>query len=341
MSHEHIHNRLQGTRHKVSDHLLDVSGGKDVPPQYVPLTQKAVATKQFIQDFIQDERKELLSVYKKEKKAVRGWFHSLKAKLPALYYFLEGVKFVGITVVIFGIFFVASNFSAYSQMVEYWYYENVNPAQADETIQQLERPLTSSQDLVIQKGGLSRIDMEVAPSDFRIIIPKLRVNAPVVESAEANNAYAEENWQGLESAIQVSLQSGAVHYPYTANPGDPGNVFITGHSSYYPGAPGKYKSIFALLEKLVIGDDVIVYHKGQKYIYKVYDVFIVSPSQVEVLDQDPTRFDMTLMSCWPVGTANSRYIVKLHQTFPEPDVSKVSNIIGQESFKGVELGAFR
>ncbi|MGL5831434.1 MAG: sortase, partial [Candidatus Altimarinota bacterium] len=99
-----------------------------------------------------------------------------------------------------------------------------------------------------------------------------------------------------------------VHYPGTAYPGDNGNVVITGHSSYFPWDPGRFKDVFALLHQVSVGDEVVVYQDQKKYKYVVYEKKVVSPSQVEVLTQDGSD-RLTLITCTPVGTDLNRLIV--------------------------------
>jgi sortase A len=99
-----------------------------------------------------------------------------------------------------------------------------------------------------------------------------------------------------------------VHYPGTAEPGEHGNVVITGHSSYFLWDPGRFKDVFALLHQVVVGDTVVVYHNQEKYQYKVYQIEVVMPDQVDVLAQAGGD-RLTLITCTPVGTNLKRLIV--------------------------------
>ncbi len=113
----------------------------------------------------------------------------------------------------------------------------------------------------------------------------------------------------METDIQDALQNGVVHYPGTAKPGQAGNFFVTGHSSYYPWAPGKFKSVFARLHDLKVGDEYWVYYGGDKHRYRIETLKEVSPGDVTVLDQPTDQRRSTLMTCTPVGTALRRLIV--------------------------------
>ncbi len=153
--------------------------------------------------------------------------------------------------------------------------------------------------------------ISINPPDTRIVIPKIAQNIPIVFTGE--NARQKEDWELLEKEIQKGLQNGVVHYPGTAQPGETGNVFITGHSSYYAWDPGKYKDVFAPLHNLEVGDEYFVYHKGKKYNYIITERKIVPPSDTSVLDQDFTKKESTLMTCTPIGTAKNRLILKAEQ----------------------------
>ncbi len=149
-------------------------------------------------------------------------------------------------------------------------------------------------------------DREIIPEGERLIIPKIEVDAPIVwiESED-------------EEEIQSYLQNGVGHYPGTSFPGEVGNCVITGHSSNYWWDAGEYNYVFALLDNLVVGDQVIIYYKQKKYIYEVSEIKKVSPENIEVLE--PTSEpSLTLITCWPPGTNWRRLIVRAKQIQPDP-----------------------
>src|SRR4030095_4689134 len=132
----------------------------------------------------------------------------------------------------------------------------------------------------------------------KIIINKINVNAPVVFDQTTVN----------EGNFQKALQHGVVHYPNTALPGQQGNVVIFGHSSGQWWAPGDYKFIFSLLDKMSVNDEIVLDYKGMRYIYKVTSTQVVSPDTVSVLNQPPNEHALTLITCTPVGTNLKRLI---------------------------------
>lgn len=143
-----------------------------------------------------------------------------------------------------------------------------------------------------------------------ITIPKINVSAPIV--------FDEPSYK--ESKVQLALQRGVLHYGSTANPGQNGNAVLFGHSSGQLWAPGNYKFVFTLLDKLEQGDKFIVDYQGTRYIYKVTEKKVVDPTDLRVLDQTSTP-TISLVTCTPVGTSNYRLVVRAEQISPRPDAS--------------------
>jgi len=147
----------------------------------------------------------------------------------------------------------------------------------------------------------------------KIIIPKINVDAPLVFVQTADN-----------KTILESLQDGVAHYPGTALPGQAGNVFVTGHSSYYWWSGGKYNRVFTLLDKLQANDLVYIHYQGEEYIYKVRDSIVVLPKQTEVLKPTATP-TLSMMTCTPIGTNLKRLIVRADMiSSPAKDISGIT-----------------
>jgi sortase A len=98
------------------------------------------------------------------------------------------------------------------------------------------------------------------------------------------------------------------HYPETQRLGEVGNFATAAHRQSY-GAP--YRDI----EQVVVGDSLIVETTDAYLVYKVTDMEVVDPSQVEVLlpvpNQPgvvPTERMITLTTCHPLFSAAQRWI---------------------------------
>lgn len=106
------------------------------------------------------------------------------------------------------------------------------------------------------------------------------------------------------------LENGVIRYPGSAKPGEKGNSFIFGHSSNFPWMEGEYNDVFALLDKVVYDDEVIVYYGQEKYVYKIQRKEVIRPGDVSVLKNNTDdRSEITLMTCWPIGTTLNRLIL--------------------------------
>lgn len=177
--------------------------------------------------------------------------------------------------VLFGIFFVAINSPAY--------WTRLNFALS-------EKPAVDNGPPVVQAEPDPVITY---PSE--VIIPKIGITAPLHISV-------------LPSQVIPTLQSGVVHYADTALPGQTGNSVIFGHSSDYPWSPGQYKNIFALLDQLVAGDKIIVPYTTQRFVYEVTSTKVVRATDLSVLKKTTTP-QLTLITCYPVGTAQKRLVI--------------------------------
>ncbi|MDO8591349.1 MAG: class D sortase [bacterium] len=159
-----------------------------------------------------------------------------------------------------------------------------------------------------------------------IIIPKINVEIPVVYGINTID----------ESAIDVGLENGVVHYADTAEPGQNGNLVIVGHSSNNIFNKGKYKFAFVLLSRLEIGDTFYLQKDGKRYTYQVYKSEIVDPTDISVLGPRDKPATATLITCDPPGTSLKRLVVVGEQISPStadnaPQVSQ--NTLATQSAK--------
>jgi len=118
----------------------------------------------------------------------------------------------------------------------------------------------------------------------RIQIPALGIDAPVVQG---------DGWEQLKKGVAQHIGSG--------NPGQPGNVVLSGHNDIYG-------EIFRYLDRLAPGDLVILFTQQRQYVYVVVGTQIVEPTRVEVMA--PTAdATVTLISCYPYLIDNQRIVV--------------------------------
>ena len=224
-------------------------------------------------------------------------------------------KIAIVSLVLFFLFFLIFNAPAYYQILENDVLNitnNVKESYLTHLEEQEKEPpkqelIVMSKDPVTQKQEFPSLSLEVTSPDNRIIIPSINKNIPIVEIASED--IIGSDWTNLNNQILEGLKSGVVRYPGTAKPGEEGNVFITGHSSYYLWDDGQYKDVFALLSEVNVDDQIIIYYDQQKYVYKITEKKEVEPAEVNVLEQPVGEERLTLMTCTPVGTNLKRLIL--------------------------------
>jgi len=111
------------------------------------------------------------------------------------------------------------------------------------------------------------------------------------------------------------LSKSLIHYLPKTMPGEAGNVVIFGHSTLpqlYK--QNDYKSIFTFLPSLQKGDKIFIKVEDVIYQYEIFEMFVVSPSEISVLNQEFDASYLTLITCVPPGTYWKRLIVKAKLT---------------------------
>ncbi len=137
-------------------------------------------------------------------------------------------------------------------------------------------------------------------TDFGLVIEKINANAKVIEDVDPSK----------ENEYMAALANGIAHAKGTSYPGQVGNVYLFSHSVDAPWNVVRFNAIFYLLSKLETGDRIIVYHKGTRFDYFVYDKKIVSPKDTEYLTAKYNEPILTLQTCDPPGTTLNRLIVR-------------------------------
>jgi len=111
------------------------------------------------------------------------------------------------------------------------------------------------------------------------------------------------------------LSKSLIHYLPKSLPGEYGNVVIFGHSTLpqlYN--PKNYKTIFTYLPSLEKGDRIYVKLKDITYEYEIYEMFVIEPSEISVLEQQKDASYLTLITCVPPGTYWKRLVIRAKLT---------------------------
>lgn len=98
-----------------------------------------------------------------------------------------------------------------------------------------------------------------------------------------------------------TLDKGVGWWPGTAMPGHVGNVVLGGHRV-------SKKKPFRNLDQLQPGDEIYLSTDEGDWVYVVDRTFIVSPSDVWIIDQTDAA-TLTLFACHPPGSTRERIVV--------------------------------
>lgn len=115
---------------------------------------------------------------------------------------------------------------------------------------------------------------------------------------------------GINGTWEVADYAAGHHYN-SRNPGDGGNIVLSGHNNWHG-------EVFRDLDKLKPGDEIRVWTQaGQEYVYKVRKIDKLKEAGVsyaqrlknaQVLNDTPQE-QLTLISCWPYTTFTHRLVV--------------------------------
>jgi sortase A len=134
----------------------------------------------------------------------------------------------------------------------------------------------------------------------------------------------------VDGVSESDLRLGPGHYPGTPYPGQPGNAAIAGHRTTY-GAP------FFDLNELRPGDPIVTRTRAGRFLYMVRRVFVVAPTQTEVLQPTPDN-QLTLTTCNPRYSARQRLIVVASlkgNAVPAPSLAPVGSVPSSATSPGL------
>lgn len=151
------------------------------------------------------------------------------------------------------------------------------------------------------------------PPPVRLLIPRLGIDVPVVEvswSVVFENGSWRTEWETAEGA--------AGHHRDSANPGEAGNMILSGHHNTKGEVFRLVSEIGQPGNALSVGDSILVVAEdGREYAYEVmrWDRFQedgADPTQVREHARylAPTQSaTLTLVTCWPYESNSHRVVV--------------------------------
>ncbi len=140
----------------------------------------------------------------------------------------------------------------------------------------------------------------------RLFIPSVKIDTKVVpvgwSMIPSPGGGVKSEWNVADFAVG--------HHAGSANPGQTGNVVLSGHVDYKG-------QVFKDLKNVNKGDEVVLYTEKGQYIYVVTDLKIVREEGVpEAQRRENARFmdptpdlTLTMITCWPYGIDTHRLIV--------------------------------
>jgi sortase A len=121
----------------------------------------------------------------------------------------------------------------------------------------------------------------------RLVIPSMFLDQPINEGKDIRAA-----------------NNGPWRLPYTSTPDRGGNTVIIGHRFTYTNPRGA----FYHLDQLHAGDEIGIYWRAKKYVYKVQKTEVVPPTATRV--EAPTQnAQLTLYTCTPLWWPKDRLVI--------------------------------
>ncbi len=124
------------------------------------------------------------------------------------------------------------------------------------------------------------------PQDNRLIIPKLALNQHI---------YSGSAWWLVNKGVWA--------LPNTSTPPFGSNTVMAAHRFTYDGP-----SIFYSLDKMALGDKIVIYWQKKEYDYTVKQTKVVPPTGTYIL-KGTDQPQLTLFTCTPLWSAKDRLVV--------------------------------
>lgn len=134
---------------------------------------------------------------------------------------------------------------------------------------------------------------EQIPKENTLVIPSLYLREVIHEGMYAN-----------------TLSKGVWRRPHTSAPDIGGNTVLAGHRFMYSD-----QAVFYHLDKITVGDQLVIYWDGAKYEYHVVRIYEVDPTAVEI-ENDTNEPRLTIYTCTPLWTVEKRLVIQATLTEP-------------------------
>lgn len=163
-------------------------------------------------------------------------------------------------------------------------------------------------------GGIYLLMLVLTPN-VPILYPVQPIDVKALAAPSVNKVYIPKVGVDVELVTggPEALEKGAWHrFPERGDPEAGGNFIISAHRFSLGATPGqtRKKSPFYHVDKVAIGDQIIVDFNGKRYGYEITDKESVKPNQVEIeapiADNEEPR--LTLYTCTLKGESDGREV---------------------------------
>ena len=147
-------------------------------------------------------------------------------------------------------------------------------------------------------------DFNVVPPTDRLIISKINLDVPIVDSK-----YKKES-DFTQWNFDAELENWVVKYPTTPVPWKIWNTLIFWHTSQEWREKNPYWTVFSKIPNLDLWDEITVIRWWKLYKYKIIEKTIVAPKNVDAQYKKYQNWDfITLMWCYPIWRTDKRMMI--------------------------------
>lgn len=134
---------------------------------------------------------------------------------------------------------------------------------------------------------------------FSIIVPKIEANEQIIANVDPSSV----------GEYTEALKKGVAQAKGTCLPGMTCTMYLFAHSAGSAITAARYNAVFYLLNKLEMGDQVLIYYSGKKILYEVTGKEIVEATETKYLTDLGKEERLILQTCDPPGTTLNRLLV--------------------------------
>lgn len=201
-----------------------------------------------------------------------------------------------------GLVFVIAGIAGFAYPFVYGFFNNEEIA-PDKNISITQAQLPTFEDLIVASEESILTTPLITPLTTLLTTPK--TSTPTAVKDHLVIAGVNINMPIFVGETEKILDKGGWLFSRTSRPDRGSNTVIFGHRYMYK--PPK-SNTFWNLDKVKIGDEMILFWQGKEYRYKVSEIKIVEPTDLSVM-QPSSGSILTVITCTPLFTTKQRLVV--------------------------------